>query len=48
MSNSLNRIVGTPIRLELLDNNLSLDEENSYNEIMENNTYQVKIHTNEI
>ena len=48
MSDSLNRIVGTPIRLELLDNNLSLDEENSYNEIMENNTYQVKIHTNEI
>lgn len=48
MSDSLNRIVGTPIRLELLDNNLSLDEENSYAEIMENNSYQVKIHTNEI
>lgn len=48
MSDSLSRIVGTPIRLELLDNNLSLDEENTYNEIMENNTYQVKIHTNEI
>ena len=47
MSDPLNNIIETPIRLELIDNKLSLDEENSITEVMENNSYIVKIQTNE-
>ena len=43
----MNRIVDTPIRLEVTENLISFDESNTITEVMENNSYQVKIHTNE-
>lgn len=43
----MSKIIDTPIRLELVENKIYLDEYNSVTEIMENNSYEVKIHTNE-
>lgn len=42
------KIVETPLRFEVKDNRITLDETNSITEVMENNFYDVKIHTNEI
>lgn len=44
----MNNIVNTPVRLELAENRIGLDESNLLTSLMENNTYYVKIHTNEI
>ena len=44
----MNNIVNTPVRLELAENRIGLDESNLLTSLMENNTYDVKIHTNEI
>lgn len=47
MSDSTARIVDTPIELELVDNILSFPEESVEISMMENNSYPIKIYTNE-